>query len=192
MRSPRLPIPALPATLLVLATLAGCGPSERSRAEERARANAPSPPATRAAVAGEAAPDTLREGPAFVARWATGAYEEVRIVRATDGAIVVGGACRFPDGTRIGIALLRPAANGGQENAAATTATVALGRFMGGPLVPVDGAPPPGTQVVRLTTPFGPGDQAPEVLRAAEDGRRFVPSGGDARPVHEITLEAPL
>ena len=142
-----------------------------------------------------AAPDTGRDGGAFIAIYPAGPYEEVRVVRATDGALVVGGTCRFPDGTRITLTLLREGPNG-PEPAATSRATVTLGRFMGGPLLPFGGAVLRGLHVIRMTVPFGPGDQTPEVLRAADEGRRFDGPGSgtvaDGRIVHEITLEAPL
>jgi hypothetical protein len=58
------------------------------------------------------------------------------------------------------------------------------------------GPPPAGLQVLRVTVPFGPGDQDPEVLRAADDGRRYRGSGMRTAPggriAFETTLEAPL
>ncbi len=167
---------------------AGCG--ERPPARD----DSPSPPEV-AAPSPTVKPDTSRDGAAFVAIYTAGPYDELRMVRATDGALVVGGSTRFPDGTRITVSLLRDGPRG-LEAMTTSRATVELGQFMSGPLVPLAGPVPQGMYVIRLTTPFGETDQAPEVLRAADSGRRFEGSGTQAAPdgriVHETTLEAPL
>jgi hypothetical protein len=176
------------APIAFAAVLAGCG--ERPAARD----DAPSPPEA-AAPSAAVQPDTSRDGAAFVAVYPSGPYDELRVVRATDGALVVGGATRFPDGTRIAVTLLRTGARG-PEAAALSRATVELGRFMSGPLAPTGGAVPPGVHTIRLTVPFGPDDQSAEVLQATDSGRRFegpgAQVGADGRLVHEILLEVPL
>jgi len=181
---------AVTGALLAFAAVAatGCG------GRPAARDDTPSPPEAASPLPG-VRPDTSRDGAAFVAIYPSGPYDELRVVRATDGSLVIGGATRFPDGTRIGVALLRSGPRGA-ETAAGSRATVELGRFMSGPLAPAGGPLPVGLHTFRLTVPFGANDQPPEVLRAAESGRRF--EGPDLRPapdgrlVHETTMEVPL
>jgi hypothetical protein len=192
------PLPRL-ATFLLLASwlvAAGCGGGGDRQAG--GGDGAPGAPfdSGAAAAAHDVPPDTSRAGPAFLAVYRDGPLGEVRVVRATDGALVVAGAADFPTGTKVTIALLRRTAAGGLEPAAIARAQVEAGHFMSAPLSPVDGPPPPGLHVVRLTVPFGPDDQAPEVLRAAVDGRRYAGSGmrtgADGRILFETTLEVPL
>ncbi len=141
-------------------------------------------------------PDTSRAGAAFLAVYRDGPLAEVRVVRATDGALVVAGTTAFPTGTRVTVALLRRTNSGGLEAAATARAQVDLGRFMSAPLAPMGGPPAPGVHVLRLTVPFGPADQDPAVLRAAVDGRRYEGSGmrtqAGGRILFETTLEVPL
>ncbi|MEO6461927.1 MAG: hypothetical protein ABIP29_02535 [Candidatus Eisenbacteria bacterium] len=174
---------------------AGCGGGDR-----QADDGAPGAPfdssASAAAATHDVPPDTSRAGPAFLAVYRDGPLGEVRVVRATDGALVVAGAADFPTGTRVTIALLRRTDGGGLEPVAMARAQVDAGHFMSAPLAPVGGPPPPGLQVLRLTVPFGPDDQEPAVLRAAVDGRRYTGSGmrtqAAGRIVFETTLEVPL
>ena len=187
---PRLSTRLLLACLLVAA---GCGGDRRAGDGGAPGASSDS---GAAAAAHDVPPDTSRAGPAFLAVYRDGPLGEVRVVRATDGALVVAGAADFPAGTRVTIALLRRTAGGGLEPAAIARAQVDAGHFMSAPLSPLEGPPPPGLHVVRLTVPFGPDDQAPEVLRAAVDGRRYTGSGmrtgAAGRILFETTLEVPL
>ncbi len=166
----------------------GCGgrPPERDESASPPEA-ATSPPAVQA--------DTSRDGAAFVAIYGSGPIDELRVVRATDGALVAGGSTSFPDGTRITISLLRDGPRG-REAMTTSRATVELGHFMSGPLVPLSGPVPQGMYTIRLTVPFGETDQTPEVRRAADSGRRFAGPGAqtapDGRIVHETTMKAPL
>lgn len=185
------------ATLLLLScalVAAGCG-GDRKTGEGGGAPGAPSDSGA-AAAARDLPPDTSRAGPAFLAVYRDGPLGEVRVVRATDGALVVAGAADFPTGTRVTIALLRRTAGGALEPAAVARAQVDAGRFMSAPLAPLGGPPPPGLHVIRLTVPFGPGDQEPAVLRAAIDGRRYAGSGmrtqAGGRILFETTLEVPL
>ena len=179
------------ALLALVAVAAGCGERPQPRDAGRSAAGATGAGARTPG----ATPDTSRDGAAFVAVYPAGPYEEIRVVRATDGALVAGGSTRFPDGTAITVTLLR-SGDAGPEPVATSRATVELGRFMSGPLAPWESKLPPGVHTLRFTVPFGAADQAPEVLRAADDGRRFEgpgsSRGADGRIIHEITLEAPL
>jgi hypothetical protein len=182
---------ALLAFVAFVAVAAGCGGRPDGRDAGRSATGATG---TAARTPG-ATPDTSRDGAAFVAIYPSGPYEEIRVVRTTDGALVAGGSTRFPDGTAITVTLMggdaaRP------EPIATSRATVELGRFMSGPLAPWEAKLPPGVHTLRFTVAFGAADQAPGVLRAADDGRRFEGPGSsrgpDGRIIHEITLEAPL
>jgi hypothetical protein len=181
--------PVACALLAFAALAAGCG--ERPAGRDAT----PATPGKTVARTPGATPDTSRDGVAFVAVYPAGPYEEIRVVRATDGALVAGGSTRFPDGTQITVTLLREGARG-PEPVASSRVGVELGRFMSGPLAPYGATLPPGVHALRFTVPFGAGDQAPEVLRAADDGRRFEGPGAsrapDGRIVHEISLEVPL
>ena len=154
-----------------------------------------------------AAPDTAREGSAFVQSFEDGPVDQIRVVRDTAGGIVVTGATGFPDGTMIGITLQRPRKGAGRapatgaapdafEAVAVSSARVALGRFTSQPLVPVSGPAPTGLVRVRLLAPFGPGQQSDEVMNATARGRRFTGHGmhavDEAYSVYETTVEVPL
>src|SRR5688572_14497130 len=159
---------ALP-VLLVALVLAGC-----DRPRERAGG---APTDSSPARAAEVPPDTSRAGPAFLAIYRDGPLDELRVVRATNGALVVAGDGEFPEDTRVTVSLLARGAGGALEPVASSRARVESGSFISPPLAGVAGPPPPGLHVLRVSVPFGPGDQDPEVLRAASDGRRFHGSG---------------
>lgn len=173
--------------------MTGCGGDRRAR--DDAASGAPFDSGAGAASL-DVPPDTSRAGAAFLAVYRDGPLDEVRVVRATDGALVVAGTTAFPTGTRVTVALLRRTDSGGLEAAATARAQVDLGRFMSAPLAPMGGPPAPGVHVLRLTVPFGPADQDPAVLRAAADGRRYEGSGmrtqAGGRILFETTLEVPL
>src|SRR5437763_12968252 len=95
--------------------------------------------------------------------------DELRFVRGPRGGIVAYGACAFPDGTQLTIALLGP----DDRPLTLTRATVTTGRFQSLPLVPPDGPLPAGRVHVLLSAPFGPGQQNAEVLRRTAEGRDF-------------------
>ena len=179
--------------LLVACLLAACGRGggDAARDDGPGRADAP-------VLAAGDVPDTSRAGRAFLAVWKSGALDELRVVRATDGAIVVAGVTDLPAGTRVTVTLLgRPAGgDAALEPRATTRATVDLGHVTSAPLTPVSGPAPFGLQVVRVTVPFGPGEQDEAVRRAADDGRRWSGPGRRERPgggiVFETTLEVPL
>ena len=183
-----------------LAVAAGCG-GERAgeRANPRAGGAVPSVDGARDG-AGDASrdvpPDTSRAGPAFLAVYRDGPLSELRVVRATDGGLVVAGAADFPTGTKVTVALLARTADGGLETVASAGATVDAGHFMTSPLAPLAGAPAPGLHPIRVSAAFGPGDQEADVLRAAADGRRYRGSGvrtlEGGRVVFVTTLEVPL
>jgi hypothetical protein len=183
------------AALLLLVLLLVAGPAGCGRPPGNAGEPVPDSATGSAGTRGPA-PDTGRAGPAFLAVYRDGPLDELRVVRATDGGLVVAGVAGFPEGTRITVSLLGRGAGGGLEPVASSRARVEAGRFMSTPLAAVSGPPPPGVHVLRVTVPFGPGDQDPAVLRAADDGRRFrgpgvhEPAGG--RIVFETTLEVPL
>jgi len=181
---------ALPVLLVALAAFALAAGCDRPR-ERAGGAPADSTPAPSA----DLPPDTSRAGPAFLAIYRDGPLDELRVVRATNDGLVVAGECAFPEGTRVTVTLLARGAGGALEPVASAGARVQSGSFMSPPLAGVAGPPPPGIHVVRVSVPFGPGDQDPEVLRAASDGRRFRGSGvreQGGRIVFETTLEVPL
>src|SRR5688500_12203270 len=168
-------LPVLLVALAAAALAAGCDrPRERAGGPD---AGAPADSTPAPAAAAEAPPDTSRAGPAFLAIYRDGPLDELRVVRATDGGLVVAGASAFPQGTRVTVSLLARGAGGALEPVASSRARVESGSFMSPPLAGVAGPPPPGLHVLRVSVPFGPGDQDPEVLRAASDGRRFHGSG---------------
>lgn len=184
-------LPVLLVALAAFALAAGCDrPRERAGEPE---AGAPADPTP--APAAEVPPDTSRAGPAFLAIYRDGPLDELRVVRATDGGLVVAGESAFPEGTRVTVSLLARGAGGALEPVASSRARVESGSFMSPPLAGVAGPPPPGLHVLRVSVPFGPGEQDPGVLRAASDGRRFRGSGvreQAGRIVFETTLEVPL
>jgi hypothetical protein len=178
----------IPVTLVAL-LVAGCGDGSRRPADSGDRAGA--------ARDGDALrPDTSRSGPAFLAVYREGPLDELRIVRATDGRLVVAGLCAFPDGTRLQVALDAPGDDGERQVIAVVGARVAEGRFMSGPLAGVTGAPPPGVHRIHVSATFGPTDQDPAVMDAAARGRRFAGPGvrtlEDGRIRFETRLEVPL
>jgi hypothetical protein len=184
-------LPVLVVAFASVAVLAGCDrPREPAgRRGDGSRIDSAATPST------DVPPDTSRAGPAFVAVYRDGPLDELRVVRATDGRLVVAGEAEFPDGTQVTVSLLTRRAGGALEPVASGRARVEAGRFMGPPLSGVGGPPPPGLHVLRVSAPFGPGDQDPGVLRAAAGGRRFHGSGvreHAGRIVFETTLEVPL
>jgi hypothetical protein len=176
------------AALALLVCALGCG-GDRPPGDE-------APPSANRAVGRAGEPDTSRSGPAFLAVYRDGPLDELRVVRATDGGLVVAGLCGFPDGTKVTIALLARNPAGDLEAAATVRAVVAEGRFMGSPLAGAAGPPSSGVHVLRLSAAFGPGDQDPAVLASAAGGRRYRGPGmrtlDDGRIVFETLLEAPL
>jgi len=197
--SPSRPRAALLASLVAIALLAttGCGRGDRDRPTgDRATPGTPSDGGSTRGDARDVPPDTSRVGSAFLALYRDGPLSELRIVRATDGRLVVAGAADFPAGTKVTVALLSRTAQGTFEPVASTRAIVDLGHFMSAPLGPATGPPPPGLQVFKVTAAFGPDDQDPAVLRAADDGRRYRGSGvhqqTGGRIVFDTTLEVPL
>ena len=193
------PHAALLASLATVALLAagGCGRGDVDRsAGDRTMPGAPPDGGSTRAGARDVPPETSRAGSAFLALYRDGPLSELRIVRATDGRLVVAGAADFPAGTKVTVALLSRTAQGTFEPVASTRAIVDLGHFMSAPLGPATGPPPPGLQVFKVTAAFGPDDQDPAVLRAADDGRRYRGSGvhqqTGGRIVFDTTLEVPL
>ena len=174
--------------LVLCVIVAGCG---RQRATDSAP-GAPSDTASSRAIP----PDTSRSGPAFLAVYRDGPLDEIRVVRATDGALVVAGEVEFPAGTWVTVSLLHRTAGGTLETVATNRAQVDLGHFMSGPLSTIHGPPPPGVHVIRVSVPFGPPDQEPAVLQSAAEGRRYRGSGMRTRPDGTVefatTLEVPL
>lgn len=169
---------------------AGCGDGTGSR---RSADGGDAPGAAKGGAA--LRPDTSRSGPAFLAVYREGPLDELRVVRATDGRLVVAGLCAFPDGTRLQVALAAP--DGADRQVIAVVgARVAEGRFMAGPLAGAVGPPPPGVHRIQVTATFGPTDQDPAVMDAAGRGRRFTGPGvrtlDDGRIRFETTLEVPL
>lgn len=183
------------AVLLAVALVAGCGGDRTGRDRDDAP-GAPGTPGAGDPASRDLPPDTSRAGHAFLAVYRDGPVSELRVVRATDGGIVVAGSADFPSGTKVAVTLLDRAKDGTLEAVASTRATVDLGHFMGTPLAPASGPPPPGIHVLRITAAFGPTDQDPEVLRAAADGRRYHGTGVRTLPggrvVYDTTLEVPL
>jgi hypothetical protein len=187
-------VPAAPTSSLALLSfafvlaLAGCGGGPRGDDGRPGRGTG-----ERGAVV---RPDTSRSGPAFLAIWTEGPLEELRVVRATDGRLVVAGRCAFPDGTRLRVALLASGEGAEAVPVAIVGARVETGQFMAPPLAGQAGPPPHGVHLVRVEAAFGPADQDPSVMTAAAGGRRYLGAGTtelpDGRIVFATTLEAPL
>lgn len=177
------------AAFLLAAAVTGCG-------EAPGRHDGPPPAGDSPVAAGGEAPDTSRAGPAFLALYRSGPLEEVRVVRATDGGLVVAGLCAFPEGTQVTLSLLAPGPGDAHVTLASVRARVEHGRFLGAPLAGVAGPPPAGIHPLRISAAFGPGDQEPEVLAAAAHGRRYHGPGvrelAGGRIIFETLLEVPL
>lgn len=141
------------------------------------------------------APETTRAGKVFIATFKDGPMDELRLLRDTAGGVVVYGATDFPEGTRVRVQLIEPAAGGAGRALAMTTATVELGHFTSQPLNSSSGPPGPGLVAVRVAVSFAPGVQPDAVQAAAGRGLRYHGNGMIPSPDHadySISMEAPL
>ena len=178
----------MPFALAALLLAAGCGGGGKGRDDS----TTPSPPGESKA----ARPDTSRSGPAFLAVYRDGPLDELRVVRATDGRLVVAGLCDFPDGTKISVSLSERRRGSVTTYIAIVGARVERGRFMSPPLAGVGGPPPQGVYGLGIMVVFGPGRQDPAVMAASAGGRRFLGPGVSEQPngviMFSTNLEAPL
>lgn len=159
--------------------LSGCGRPAARRDE--------APPAS--------ASETTRAGKVLIATFKDGPMDELRLLRDTAGGVVVYGVTDFPEGTRVRVQLVEPAAGGAGRALAMTTATVELGHFTSQPLNPASGPLGPGLVAVRVAVSFAPGSQPEAVLAAAGRGLRYHGNGMIPARDHadySITMEAPL
>jgi len=189
------------ALCLALVTLAGVGAgcSRKQAPAERNVAPGPMTPPTAESAhdAPNADADTARDGHAFVATYADGPVDQIRIVRDTDGGIVTAGSTSFPDGTVMTVTLQQPRPGNphAYEAVASTTGQVALGRFASAPLNGPHGPLPQGLVRLRIRASFLPGAQSDAILGATSNGRRFRGKGmhemGESA-VYEVDIEAPL
>jgi len=107
-------------------------------------------------------------------RLRSGPFEEITVGRDSDGGIVAGGLCFFPDGTRLTVAL----ADSAGHELGRTQPVVDRALFHSLPLKgPGGGAWPEGRYAVDISATFAPGAQTPEVLRESKSGAAFHGEG---------------
>lgn len=93
--------------------------------------------------------------------------EEFEPYRMENGAVRVKGHARLPDGTKLQIAIKEPH---GEVSVAMAHVYVQGGQFDSPPLIGATGPLPKGAYRFEVLAHFRPDQQAPEVLRALENG----------------------
>jgi hypothetical protein len=102
-----------------------------------------------------------------------GAFDELTILRGSDGRFIVAGVCLFPEDTRLDISVADSAgAQLGHSQAVVRNALIQTLPF--GPEAPPTKT---GTYTVQISATFVPGIQSDPVMRAMGDGKQFQGEG---------------